>query len=41
MPRELQQRAFDLAKRGGPRRIPAATRRECELRQFPPTNFVL
>lgn len=41
MPPKMQEDTFALVRRGGPRRIPAATRRELELRSFSPTNFVL
>jgi len=41
MPQELQQKAFDLVRHGGPRGLSPATQRESILRGFPPTNFVL
>jgi len=41
MPQELQEQAWESVRRGGPRQIPAATKRERDLRGFPPTNFVL
>jgi hypothetical protein len=39
-PPDVQQAVYALVMRGGPRRVPAATHREWELRGFPPTNFV-
>jgi hypothetical protein len=41
MPPDVQQRAYDLVRRGGPRRVRPATHSEWLLRGFPPTNFVL
>ena len=41
MPPQLQQRAYDLVRQGGPRRARPATHSEWLLRGFPPTNFVL
>jgi hypothetical protein len=41
MPKEVQDQAFDLVRRGGPRREPSATRIERELPSFSPANFVL
>jgi len=41
MPADVQQRAYDLVRRGGPRRVRSATHMEWVLRGSPPTNFVL
>jgi hypothetical protein len=41
MPRDVQDQAYSLVQRGGSRRLRPATRRESELRSFPPSNFVL
>jgi hypothetical protein len=35
-----QQAAHNEVMKGGPRRVPAKTRSEWELRGFPPSNFV-
>ena len=40
-PADAQQRACDLVRRGGPRRLRPATHTELRLRRFPPSNFVL
>ncbi len=40
-PPDVQQRAYDLVMRGGPRGVPAVTHLEWILRGYPPTNFVL
>jgi hypothetical protein len=40
MPPDAQQAAYDLVRRGGPRRLRAATHLEWVLRGYPPTNFV-
>ncbi len=40
MPPEVQERAYEEMRRGGPRRLPPATRLEWDLRGYPPTNFV-
>jgi hypothetical protein len=40
MPPEIQERAYDCVRVGGPRRLPPATQTEWELRIFPPSNFV-
>ena len=40
MPAEVQERAYELVRRGGPRGVWAATRREWHLRGYPPSNFV-
>ncbi len=41
MPPDVQERAYEEVTRGGPRRLPPATRLEQDLRRYPPTNFVL
>ena len=41
MPPDVQKRAYDLVRQGGPRGVPSATLREWQLRGYPPTNFVL
>jgi hypothetical protein len=38
---QLQQQAYELVRRGGPRGVHSATRREWILRGYPPSNFVL
>lgn len=40
MPPHVQQEAYALVRRGGPRRLRPATHREWALRSFPPSNFV-
>jgi hypothetical protein len=40
MPPEVQERAYDLVRQGGPRGVPPATLREWHLRGYPPSNFV-
>jgi hypothetical protein len=39
-PESVRQQAFKQVMRGGPRRVPPASRMEQDLRRFPPTNFV-
>ena len=39
MPPHVQDEAIALVLNGGPRRLPAATRKETILRRFPPSNF--
>lgn len=39
MPPKVQDEAIALVLRGGPRGLPPATRRECILRRYPPSNF--
>jgi hypothetical protein len=39
MPPRVQEDAMALVLNGGPRRLPPATRSECVLRRFPPSNF--
>ncbi len=41
VPPDVQQRAYALVRRGGPRRVHSATHIEWVLRGYPPTNFVL
>jgi hypothetical protein len=40
MPPEVQERAYNQVKAGGPRQVPPATSLERGLRRFPATNFV-
>jgi hypothetical protein len=40
MSKRVQEQAFVLVRRGGPRRLPSATHKEWALRGFPPSNFV-
>jgi hypothetical protein len=39
MPEAVQTQAYELVRRGGPRRLRAATHREWILRGYPPSNF--
>jgi hypothetical protein len=41
MPKHVQEQAYTLDMRGGPRRLRSATHKEWLLRGYPPTNFVL
>ena len=40
MPKHVQEEAFALVMRGGPRGLRAATRKEWALRSYPSSNFV-
>jgi hypothetical protein len=40
MPPDVQEQAYELVRRGGPRRLRPATHMEWILRGYPPSNFV-